>query len=397
MNLRPTYLRKHSRGLDLAIVVGILIESGAAPQDFVAWCLEKIFYGEVGLGGEVFAPNGVVDLIRPDASLPLVTGAVEHPLLEGKWWQVTHLQELEDPKPFERKVDWAKVFERPELGEFDFNEAGAELLKVSSLMGMSVLLAGPQGSGKSTFAKALHALTAQPDPIQFRENLRLTGIDRKWRALEMPHHTTPAKAMVGGGSPLKVGVISKAHGGVLIMDEFLQFAGEVLESLREPLENGKIHLNRVSDAMILPAAFQLVATTNLCPCGKRTPEVGRACGYSLERCRSVVRRLSGPLLDRFELVGFSTDWRGGERVKMDKILEDIEKAREFQKQREFDPMVWPESIQNYPTSFRRKKALMRAARALADLEGSIEIKGRHRGRAKQLAWFPIDELIQMFA
>lgn len=397
VNLRPTYLRKHSRGLDLAIVVGILIESGAAPKDFIQWCEGKVFYGEIGLGGEVFAPSGAVDLVRPNSEFVVVSGEMNHPLLEGQWWQVKELTDLETPQKCERTVDWSKIFARPELGGFNFNEEGAELLKVSSLMGMSVLLAGPQGSGKSTFAKAIHALSAEPDPEQFRENLRLTGVERKWRALEMPHHTTPAKAMVGGGSPLKVGVISKAHGGVLIMDEFLHFAGEVLESLREPLETGKIHLNRVSDAVILPAAFQLVATTNLCPCGKRIPGVMRSCGYSLGRCRSVVQRLSGPMLDRFELVGFSNKWRGGVRLGLDEILQTIEKAREFQKCREYDPLVWPQSVQDYPTSFRRKRALMRAARALADLDGSKKIQDHHLGRAKGLAWFPIDKLIQMFA
>lgn len=397
VNLRPTYLRKHSRGLELAIVVGVLLESGQLSDDFQSWCADKIFYGEVGLSGEVFAPEGTVDFIEPGSTRPIVTGPLDHPLVEGEWWSVRDIRQIEKAEKFCQRVEWDQIWERPELPDVDFGEEAARLLQVSALSGQPTLVMGPQGTGKSTFARAAYALSATPDSREFREHLRITGLDLKWRALESPHHTTPAKAMVGGGSPLKAGVISKAHGGILLLDEFLEFDPYVIEALREPLEVGKIHLHRVSQGAVLPARFQLIATTNLCPCGKRAPGVGRACNYPLPRCKSVLARMSGPILDRFTLFGFSHRWIGGRRLHMGLIRDEVERARVFQKKRPEESDEWPESVKELRSTFRRKKALMRTARALADLDGSPAILDTHFGRAKELCLHPLEDLNTLYA
>src|SRR5690349_20614277 len=144
---------------------------------------------------------------------------------EGRWFELLSLAS-ETATGVYKRVDWDKFWRGPIFPELEFHREAAEALLQASHMQQNVLVAGPQGSGKTTWAKALYALSAPPLPTDMNELQEMfgeEGLVARWRPLQNPHHTIPALSMIGGGIPLRPGVISRAHGGILIMDEFLQF------------------------------------------------------------------------------------------------------------------------------------------------------------------------------
>jgi magnesium chelatase family protein len=304
----------------------------------------------------------------------------------------------------ERRFDWAAHWEAPALPEFSLPQAAAEALGVAVHAGLNVLVAGPQGSGKTTWAKMLYALSAPPDVPKMFERADLFQEDElalRWRPLEQPHHSITPQAMVGGCAPVRPGVISRAHGGVLIMDEFLQFPSTVLESLREPMETGWIEIARRGERHRLRADFQLIATTNLCPCGKLAPELEELiCRRGVHYCRSVCSRLSGPILDRFDLLVFSEGWLAQDvpRMSLLEVAEQVRRAREFSSERSgLWPLKLPENLQRLPVSHRRKQSMLRVARGLADLALSERPRPSHFERAEVLTMNPMDRLARLFA
>ena len=185
--------------------------------------------------------------------------------------------------------------------------------------------------------------------------------------------------------PVVPGELSRAHGGVLLLDEFLEFDSHVLESLREPVELGFMTTSRRGLSKKFPAQFQLLATTNLCPCGSFVPSRPANCRYSLRKCRSTLERLSGPLLDRFDLLIFSDAWSGEKTVGLAQVLCDLETVFAFQRSRggrlnrnlevkdiqgQLHKDVKVVGLPGARASQRRQRALLRVARTLADLEVS---------------------------
>ena len=212
---------------------------------------------------------------------------------------------------------------------------------------------------------------------------QILNLSQTWRAFINPHHTTSPLSMIGGGSPLFLGEISKAHGGMLLLDEYLEFHPKVQEALREPLEKGEIRLVRKGKCMVFPSQFLLVATSNLCPCGDYEPYKSIPCSYSLRRCQSHLDRLSGPMMDRFDLLIFSQDWKGEKTVSLNALKKEVEQAYLFRLKRrlqnkvnahldlnELEKMMPPELINLLPehSSHRRKRALIRVARTLSDFK-----------------------------
>src|SRR5207247_8415644 len=132
------------------------------------------------------------------------------------------------------------------------------------------LFAGPAGSGKTTAASLLWRLIRKPDVSTFhacRQISKRFGSPISWRPLVNPHHTTPTLSLIGGGGHPRPGEITRAHGGVLLLDEYLEFDIHIQEALREPLDSGRITISRNSEVAIFPCEFLLLATTNLCKCG----------------------------------------------------------------------------------------------------------------------------------
>jgi len=234
-----------------------------------------------------------------------------------------------------------------------------------------------------------------------------------WRPYVAPHHTITALAMVGGGDPIFPGEISRAHGGVLMLDEFLEFKSAAKEALREPFEKGAITIHRKGKKESFPADFYLVGTTNLCPCGDLVPGKVSSCRFSLTRCRSYVEKLSGPVLDRFQMLTYSHKWGGEAKVSMEQIYDDIRKAQNFarirgqgavnaklaqsQIEKEMDPMILTNFLPEFGSSRRRKASLLKVARSVADLDESLEIRPKHLEAAAEYTLYPFERMKRIFS
>ncbi len=295
---------------------------------------------------------------------------------------------------------------RPKEGlTLEFPKEQARLLQILALGKHHALLAGPAGSGKSTLAKALVSFLEDPN----KEELCRRKIN--WSPLINPHHSISALSLVGGGVPPKPGEISKADGGLLVMDELLEFSPACQEALREPLEEGLVRVARGFKSETFAAKFQLVATTNLCPCGQWVPGADVNCRFARHRCVSYQQKLSGPFLDRFEILFFTqksqayhpgiTSTKG---ISGEDLLASIQDARKWRREvgiktaprERFAPFIrqhlWPKEF----SSRRRFKAAFQVSLTLADLDHSISVSPSHIDEALQLTVQPFDKMSQGF-
>jgi len=404
VNLRPSHFRKTGSGVELAIALAFLKGTGQLSRALQERLSEAVVYGELTLDGRVFAPHDLSVAQRLVGSRLLSGEGVER-VRHGDWWEIARLNQAE-PLLRRQVFDWNGYWSPPRAPELEFHAGAAESLWLSAHSGLNVLLAGPQGTGKTTWSEALYALSDTPDQRLWSEREDMFGREEgrageelRWRPCERPHHSITPLAMVGGGAPIVPGVISRAHGGVLVMDEFLQFDGRVLEALREPVESGWVEHARRGERTRFPAAFQLVATTNLCPCGKLdpTPAVAQRCGLSLRRCRVTCDRLSGPVLDRFDVLILSHLWtHRAPRVPFAQVQELLAQTRAFARRRGERHGQTPGWMQDLPLSFRRRRSLLRVARALADREASPEIQSHHYNDAYQWVETPMAQLQSLF-
>jgi magnesium chelatase family protein len=323
VNLAPVELAKEGARFDLPIAVGLLVASGAVTPSSA---LRFECYGELGLGGELKPVRGLflaaLHAARSDHVLYVPTANVTEALLAGhtRVVGVDHLRSLRaslsaprlrSPTGSAALHNHGAAGEPPDphalahvLGQWQAKRA----LIVAAAGGHSLLMIGPPGSGKSLLASCLPSLLP---PLTRDEALEVASIasttdlgidERHWRArpFRAPHHTASASAMVGGGPRLRPGEISFAHRGVLFLDELPEFDRRVLESLREPMESGRVTIVRASGRLTLPAEFQLVAAMNPCPCGHLGDE-RHECACTVARIRAYRAKISGPLLDRIDI------------------------------------------------------------------------------------------------
>lgn len=358
VNIKPQHLRKSSRGLELAVAIGILLKTEQIKADLIAH--NAVIYGELGLDGQVYEPSDLSENIVIGHDEIIFTGKA---LVKGLEHENIHrIENLNFEEVYlETK---AKTFIRPSYGlKLFFTEEESDFIFLSATGKLHSLLAGDSGAGKSTVALALHSFLAKPS---FNEPFRET---KCWRTLVNPHPSITPAAFLGGGAQLYEGEIERVQGGLLFLDELLEFENGILEALRGPMTGQSLRLSRGSDYREILPDFQVVATTNLCICGKWTPlKKSVNCRFSKIKCTKYLEKLSGPLLDRFAIMYFTEAKNRIRTVGGHKILQQVE---EYFKFIEDYKISWNEDgvrlLDSYykEISSRRKSYLLKVAQLLA--------------------------------
>jgi magnesium chelatase family protein len=317
VNLSPADLPKEGSHYDVPIALGLLASMGVLPSLEMAGCLAM---GELSLDGAIVPVAGVLPaaikalelgrtFICPEAAGPEAAWAeglqvIAAPSLVALVNHLKGIQVLSPPRP-RLAEDTLSV---PDLRDVKGQETAKRALEVAAAGGHNLLMIGPPGAGKSMLAARLPGLLPALDPREALEvsmvqslagELKNGAIGRR-RPFRAPHHSASMAALVGGGIRARPGEVSLAHLGVLFLDELPEFQRQVLDSLRQPLENGETLVARANAHVRYPSRVQLVAAMNPCRCGYMS-EADRACGRAPKCGADYQSRLSGPLLDRIDL------------------------------------------------------------------------------------------------
>lgn len=437
INLAPADLKKEGTNFDLPITIGILVEEELLDTEKIK---DYAFVGELSLDGSLRSVLGVLPLVLglKKAGIKNIIvpkeNAKEAGLVEGiNVYGASCLAEVvnhfvESPLP-QTKIDVKTYLENSLDDEFlyDFKDVKGQhkakkALEIAAAGGHNMLMSGSPGSGKTLMAKCFASILP---PLTISEAIELTKIysisgllsndkplmtKRPFRAV---HHTASPNGIIGGGSNPKPGEITLAHRGVLFLDEMVEFPRNVLEVLRQPLEDSEIVISRAKHSIKYPAKFILLGAMNPCPCGflgdKQKP-----CTCSEFQINRYLAKLSGPLLDRIDLQvevpRLTTDELLNNSIKEETSLEirnRVIKARKIQLERYKDDGILTNSeltpklvkkyckidkdgenlfktaIVKYQLSGRRYDRVLKLARTIADLDGSDNIKLQHLMQALQ--------------
>jgi len=421
INLAPADLPKQGGRYDLAIAIGILCATGQIESKNIE-AFE--FVGELALTGELRPVSGILPTAiacqKNEQTLFIaVDNSHEASLASGNAiFAASHLNDIclhlkglqyLEAITFEAQEKSFSVL--PDLSEVKGQFQARRALEVAAAGRHNLLFYGPPGTGKSMLAARLPSILPEltsNEVVDVASIYSLAGLSRDERTLfsapfRSPHHTASSVSLVGGGSHPKPGEISLAHRGVLFLDELPEYGRAVLEVLREPIESGEIRISRANASLCFPAQFQLLAAMNPCPCGySGHPKI--ACTDTPQQISQYRRKLSGPLLDRFDLHVEVASQSGS--VLLAKaapaensvtVYQRVESAREKQlaRQGKLNSELTPDELQQFcilkldtqsiletamdklALSARGAHRVIRVARTLADLQGLEQIETSH--------------------